>query len=319
MSARFRIDSLQYAVGAFCLLAGLLMVLVPHRFLQPPAFAMLDPFLFWAGSLSLIGGILIVSVAAMLPPRRWVIAAHLSVGLSLLLVAAGYLMTRGWIGMVAFTVLGAGTLAAPWLTSPQSSVRPPSLRSSHLLAWLLALILLLSSAAMLVAPNEFDAPNFDLLRPWLPTVALLDLLGGVALFVVLLRPVRPRVFRAAHVVAGAGILAHVLLVTWPNGNLIGLASYAAAKEGIRGLSRVAAREWGKDKIRAAIMEDHENRRALLARFERSQRAARKDPWAERAAGRDARVGERHSRARRCDRRRLIRDVEEMQWSTSASS
>ena len=33
----------------------------------------------------------------------------------------------------------------------------------------------------------------------------------------------------------------------------GTASYAAAKEGIRGLSRVAAREWGKDKIRVNVI------------------------------------------------------------------
>jgi nitrite reductase [NAD(P)H] large subunit len=43
---------------------------------------------------------------------------------------------------------------------------------------------------------------------------------------------------------------------------------------------------GIDKIRAAIMDDHEGRKALVARFERSQRAVRKDPWAERAAGRE---------------------------------
>jgi len=34
---------------------------------------------------------------------------------------------------------------------------------------------------------------------------------------------------------------------------IGTASYAAAKEGIRALSRVAAREWGKDKIRVNVV------------------------------------------------------------------
>lgn len=34
---------------------------------------------------------------------------------------------------------------------------------------------------------------------------------------------------------------------------VGTASYAAAKEGIRGLSRVAAREWGKDKIRVNVI------------------------------------------------------------------
>jgi nitrite reductase (NADH) large subunit len=43
---------------------------------------------------------------------------------------------------------------------------------------------------------------------------------------------------------------------------------------------------GLDTIRAAIMDDHEGRRALVKRFLKSQRAVRKDPWAERAAGRD---------------------------------
>jgi len=43
---------------------------------------------------------------------------------------------------------------------------------------------------------------------------------------------------------------------------------------------------GLGKIRAAIMDDHEGRRALVQRFEKSQRAVRRDPWAERAAGRE---------------------------------
>jgi nitrite reductase (NADH) large subunit len=43
---------------------------------------------------------------------------------------------------------------------------------------------------------------------------------------------------------------------------------------------------GLDKVRAAIMDDADNRRALLTRFEKSQRAVRRDPWAERAAGRE---------------------------------
>jgi hypothetical protein len=34
------------------------------------------------------------------------------------------------------------------------------------------------------------------------------------------------------------------------------------------------------------VDDHEGRRALVERFLKSQRAARKDPWAERAAGRE---------------------------------
>ena len=47
-----------------------------------------------------------------------------------------------------------------------------------------------------------------------------------------------------------------------------------------------AEKAGLDNIRAAIMDDHEGRRALLERFKKSQHAVRKDPWAERAAGQE---------------------------------
>jgi nitrite reductase (NADH) large subunit len=43
---------------------------------------------------------------------------------------------------------------------------------------------------------------------------------------------------------------------------------------------------GLEKVRAAIMDDHDGRRALVERFKTSQHAVRKDPWAERAAGRE---------------------------------
>ena len=45
-------------------------------------------------------------------------------------------------------------------------------------------------------------------------------------------------------------------------------------------------KYGLDKVRAEIMDDHEGRKALLERFKKSQLAVRRDPWAERAAGRE---------------------------------
>jgi nitrite reductase (NADH) large subunit len=43
---------------------------------------------------------------------------------------------------------------------------------------------------------------------------------------------------------------------------------------------------GLERVRAAIMQDHENRKALYERFLVAQRVARRDPWAERVAGKD---------------------------------
>ncbi|MEW6452728.1 MAG: nitrite reductase large subunit NirB [Pseudomonadota bacterium] len=45
-------------------------------------------------------------------------------------------------------------------------------------------------------------------------------------------------------------------------------------------------KYGLDRAREEIMEDHEGRKALLERFRKSQLAVRRDPWAERAAGRE---------------------------------
>ena len=47
-------------------------------------------------------------------------------------------------------------------------------------------------------------------------------------------------------------------------------------------------KYGLEKIRTEIMENVENRKALVQRFKKSQRAVQRDPWAERAAGRELR-------------------------------
>src|SRR6202008_2015685 len=58
-----------------------------------------------------------------------------------------------------------------------------------------------------------------------------------------------------NVASGAGVV----------GNL-GQASYAAAREGIRGLSRVAAREWGPDGIRVNVISPAANSPSMESWF-----------------------------------------------------
>jgi NAD(P)-dependent dehydrogenase (short-subunit alcohol dehydrogenase family) len=58
-----------------------------------------------------------------------------------------------------------------------------------------------------------------------------------------------------NIASGAGVV----------GNL-GQASYAAAKEGIRGLSRVAAREWGPDGIRVNVISPAANSPSMESWF-----------------------------------------------------
>jgi NAD(P)-dependent dehydrogenase (short-subunit alcohol dehydrogenase family) len=58
-----------------------------------------------------------------------------------------------------------------------------------------------------------------------------------------------------NVASGAGVVGNV-----------GQAAYAAAKEGIRGLSRVAAREWGREGIRVNVISPAANSPSMEAWF-----------------------------------------------------
>jgi NAD(P)-dependent dehydrogenase (short-subunit alcohol dehydrogenase family) len=58
-----------------------------------------------------------------------------------------------------------------------------------------------------------------------------------------------------NVASGAGVVGNV-----------GQAAYAAAKEGIRGLSRVAAREWGREGIRVNVISPASESPSMQAWF-----------------------------------------------------
>jgi NAD(P)-dependent dehydrogenase (short-subunit alcohol dehydrogenase family) len=78
-----------------------------------------------------------------------------------------------------------------------------------------------------------------------------------------------------NVASGAGVVGNV-----------GQAAYAAAKEGIRGLSRVAAREWGREGIRVNIISPAANSPSMQAWF-RDNPSAREATLAGVAQGRFA--------------------------------
>ncbi|MCC7368022.1 MAG: PAS domain S-box protein [Chloroflexi bacterium] len=82
---RFRIDLLQGLSGAFALLAGLLMLMEPHRLVRFAAFAPLQPYFHLAGSLFLIGGVLLIGRMVARPRRDGTtpLAAVLAFALSL--------------------------------------------------------------------------------------------------------------------------------------------------------------------------------------------------------------------------------------------
>ncbi|MBI3979328.1 MAG: hypothetical protein HY331_14185, partial [Chloroflexi bacterium] len=105
-----RPDTLDVAVGVFCLLTGALMLVAPHQF-GAGTYALLQPNLPWWGFAFLLAGSALL--AAILMHHRWLTAAtHLFAAAALLGLAAGSVATGTWTGAANYAVLGLGTAIA---------------------------------------------------------------------------------------------------------------------------------------------------------------------------------------------------------------
>src|SRR5262245_18067198 len=106
-----RISTLQWIIGAYCVIRGAMVLIVPHQFstaFQVP----LEPYLLWIGSTLLLGGGALIAAAAQLLSRGPRIVAHLLGGGALLQIALSSTLTGAWVGFASFLVLGTGTALA---------------------------------------------------------------------------------------------------------------------------------------------------------------------------------------------------------------
>lgn len=124
--------TLQWAIGGFFAIVGMMMLVAPHQFNSPP-YAAIRPGLPWWGTGFLVTGGAMVVVAAVAPARPFVVAAHASVGLAMLLLAGGFTVTANWFGTTVYGTLGLGTLVAPFVA--RSSLPPPRRRPVRGAAW----------------------------------------------------------------------------------------------------------------------------------------------------------------------------------------
>src|SRR3954462_14444965 len=102
---QLRVESLQWSVGGYCTLIGVLMIVAPHLF-NSPTYAALPIHLAGWGAFVAVAGAAPLVVAILAPTSRLLIGAHFMAGAVLLVMAAGAAITGGWMGS-----LGAGTLA----------------------------------------------------------------------------------------------------------------------------------------------------------------------------------------------------------------
>ncbi|MDQ4076451.1 MAG: ATP-binding protein [Chloroflexota bacterium] len=205
----FAVQTLQWAIGAFCAFSGVTMLVVPHQYTSP-AYRMLQPhFAEWGVVFLLVGGALL-AVAAFNPRRALIYVAHLAVGASLLLLAYGFAMTRTWTATVNYTVLGLGTALAPLLAHHHVTVAFPERRD--LFGVLMGIVSLLTGfLLLLVAADRVTTvlpSHLLLLAPWYGSGFVL---GGIALLYVQLRPWRSsfKLIYAVHLLAAAPFLAWV--------------------------------------------------------------------------------------------------------------
>jgi signal transduction histidine kinase len=214
------VEGLLWAMGLFCGFVGAFLLVAPHHFAADPYRALRPHSLAW-GSLALASGVGLLAIAG-LRPRRWVgFCVHLLAGLTLLALAASFGQVNALTGMLAYAILGLGTILAS--LSPRER---PAGAGGDLFALLVGASAFLSGFLITLFPELFEGLAQSPFRIQLRLLALVFLVAGPLLFWVQLDPplARWRLF-AVHFFAGSAYLAFGLLIALPNRAWTGIALY----------------------------------------------------------------------------------------------
>jgi len=208
-----QITTLQWTVGALCAVLGVLLVIVPHQFVNPQS-AALQPHLVPVGFALLLSGAGLLATAILAPRRRIVCGAHLLAGGVLLVVMSTFVSSGRWAGVVDSAILGVGTILAPFVSRPRR--RGQHATDVDLCIVLVGVSTTLLGLLFLVVPELFGSPVYDLARPSLPALGVLGVSGGLVLLADQVRPQRSRWrMLLVRVPAAASLFALLALVAWP--------------------------------------------------------------------------------------------------------
>lgn len=205
-----RILIFQWAAGAFCFLAGTLMLIVPQQF-SAPGYDALRSHLLWWGVLFGLAGLGMIWVAATAPARRITVAVHALAGGAFLLLAWGFAPVGLWRATVAYGTLGLGLLAAPFL--PPQGGRREALARPDLFAVTMGVLQVGVGATLLLLPEQLylDQIGYRLVH------AAMMLLAGTTLLAGELVPgLPPRLRVASHLLSGAVLVSWMVVSTWPS-------------------------------------------------------------------------------------------------------
>ncbi len=221
--------SLRWAIGLFCAVIGAFVLIAPHQFAGP----LHQPLEVWRtpwALVSLAAGVALLSVAGTRTYRRQRLAAHILAAAMLFVLAAYDLSHRSLNGFITYTLLGSGLLTRSGLRG-----RGPEGPSGDLFGLLLGIIAALDGLLLLLVPQAMlTDPIAGRRIAHLPIVGLALLVSGPPLVWVQIRPQPRRWTWAAHLAAGAALIAYgavraslrpswtMLAVYWGMGGAIAL-------------------------------------------------------------------------------------------------
>lgn len=242
---QLRVESLQWSVGGYGTLIGVLMMLGPHLF-NSPTYGALPLHLSAWGALVAVAGSAPLAVAILAPSSRLLVAAHLLAGAVLLVMAASAAVSGGWMGLIGSGGLAVGTLTVPCVTRARRSGPDllPDLRTledhpsappgTDLLALVVATFACSTGVLLLVVPGLSAAPIYDGSQPLERPLGALLVANGPFLLLVERRSTPWLVYAVAHWLIAGSLFLLLVLVARPAGLWTSVA-YCTVCGGIMGL------------------------------------------------------------------------------------
>jgi signal transduction histidine kinase len=216
-----RHEFLEWAVGIFCVLVGAMMLIVPHQF-NTPSYSMLRPALDVWGVLFVMAGGLLLFTAVFKPHFGIVVFTHIAAGGLLLLLALGFAQVSALSGITHYTVLGLGTLFAPFLAKYPSEAH----RSDDAFGIVMAVAAAVTGFTIFFFPNQFNATIIENVRVLIPGMGIAFLTTGLFACAVLLAPRVPNsVYKLAFVSLGGVFILWFLQMALPIRALTGYPYY----------------------------------------------------------------------------------------------
>jgi len=235
------VGTLQWTVGAFCAMLGALMLVAPHQF-GTAHYTALQPHLPLWGTAFLLAGVGLPASAVLSPPRAVRIVVHLFAGAALLMVARGFIATGGWTWLVNYALLGVGTIVAPFVREPRDTAEASAGRD--LFALVMGLSAVLNGLVLFALPDQFAAPMFDRVRPYIPWHGAALVASGLLLTTSeLVLSARRFVSGAAHLLTAAALLAFFVTIPLP------LRIFASVPYFCGFGAALALRSWLHDRLR----------------------------------------------------------------------